>query len=218
MKNAKIVKCTVVIFTIFLSFLKTPGLCQQPDYYPLKVGYTWNYINIKEPNKLIARVTHHQDWNQYLIEETWILSEFPSFTNAKIVEKRDFEILLIMTGSGLLGYQSLKDKIPPEPILKLPLELNKKWVYKSNDERITYTVTNLCNIKIKAGDFSNVFVVKRVIETHQNGKYKYFSKTFRYYAPDIGLILESFTDDTLKLKSDETSKEFELSSLENFVY
>lgn len=212
----KCLKMILVISITQICFSQNPGT--EFDYYPLKVGYTWNYINVKEPNKLIAKVTYHQDLNQYLIEETWILSEFPSFTNASVVEKRDFEILLIMTGSGLLGYPSLKDKIPPEPILKLPLELNKKWVYESDDERITYTVINLCNIKIKAGDFSNVFVVKRVIETHQNGKYKYLGKTFRYYAPEIGLILESFTDDTLKFKTDETSKEFELSSLENFVY
>lgn len=186
------------------------------DYYPLNYGNSWSYIFGKIPNKQIVKVKDYvKDKNLYFIENIMSLEGLPSYSNAEVIEKRNNEILLTMTGSDLYGI-SIKDVIPPEPLLKYPLELNKKWIHENSDGRTIYKVMDYCNLKVKAGIFSDVVVIKRRIEILKNNKYELFGETYRYYAPDVGLILESFTDDTVKMKMDYLSKMLELSSWKCF--
>ncbi|SOB98794.1 hypothetical protein SAMN05880501_10299 [Ureibacillus xyleni] len=85
--------------------------------------------------------------------------------------------------------------------LTYPVKVNKSWETSMGDIR---KITAIKTVKVKAGTFKNVVVVK---ETRSYDKKEFY---IEYYAPNVGLILKEASNEETNYK---TTKQIELIKL-----
>ncbi|SOB98789.1 hypothetical protein SAMN05880501_10298 [Ureibacillus xyleni] len=91
-----------------------------------------------------------------------------------------------------------KVELDDNELLKYPVKVNKTWETSYGETR---KITAIKTIKVKAGTYKNVVVVK---VTKPEDKKAY---SIEYYAPNVGLILKEVNNSETKYK---TTKQLEL--------
>ena len=70
-------------------------------------------------------------------------------------------------------------------LIRYPIKVGTSWLSKENSvDTAEYKVLSLSDIKVQAGQFKNVFKVKKGVLGRSDGP----KDIFIYYAPNIGMI------------------------------
>lgn len=189
--NLKYLSALILIASFLLII---PSFSQKkivpPDYFPLAVGYWWQYKNVEKGWDFTIKVTGTEkigDILCYKLETTAandkvMIIQYYSKTEGKVLEIKQV-------------YASSNNEAVFEPskeYLHNPLKTGDSWIWKgkgmmSIDIEESNAVGNFEKITVPAGTFSAVKVSTDVKQGGQDVKKEY------YYAPCVGLI-KSHTD------------------------
>ncbi len=186
---------------LFLSF--NVLLAQQSDdvYYPLKVGYKWTYTWGTPENEQVIKVTQFDDdYNAYMVTEILKLGTALPMTTDVLVDKRKTRVLKIGSRGGLLNTDW---NFSSQVVLEFPLKEGKTWKDESGTFPIQYTVVGFVDLRVEAGNFSNVCKIKKAVYDAKGKRAKVSLQYFQYYAPNVGLIKEEIIN-----PQDKTPKTF----------
>jgi len=185
MKSLTLVTLSFLLFQLSAYSQTLSG--ESNNYYPLKVGNVWKYQFGESTQKNV--ITEYFDrYDAYVVEYIIKMGDLPPIINRELLEMRGSKILVLAVQASLLGGEwSFKD--PTEIILQYPLKIGMKWESRSDKEKTSYEVVDSLSLRVKAGEFNNVYKIRTVISS-VTGETRVFLKTYRYYALNVGLIKE----------------------------
>ncbi len=188
MKSLTLVTLSFLLFQISAYSQTLSG--ESNNYYPLKVGNVWKYQFGERGSTQKNVITEYFDkYDAYVVENIIKMGDLPPIINRELLELRGDKILVLAAQASLLGGEwEFED--PTKVILQYPLKVGLKWESGSDEERTFCEVVDSLSLRVKAGEFSNVYKIRAII-TYKNsvtGETRVFAKTYRYYALNVGLI------------------------------
>ena len=170
----------------------TPLYAQQTDdvYYPLKAGNEWNYTypwGKGQAEEKVVVEEFYDEYNAYLVREITKIASAPPMTLERLIDKRKTMILDIGSRGG---FGSSDWTFYSQILLQFPLKVGKSWKYDQQGSPVECSVVGISDLKVEAGQFSNVVEVKKVIfgSKKKGKKSEPIMEELRYYAPKVGLV------------------------------
>ncbi len=175
--------------------LCAPAFAQQSDdsYYPITVGSHWTYSNLSESSGAeitvevveIATIGTVNGKEVYAVRETTKFGNVVADITERLIDKQ--KSMVLNAGTFRKAYDS-NWTFSSDTLLLFPLSVGKIW--KDNSDGTTEsTVIGLTNLKVKAGEFSNVVKVKKATYEKRGQKLKVVPPIeIDYYARNVGLI------------------------------
>jgi hypothetical protein len=163
----------------------------EKNYFPLAVGNQWYYavtttVHITTPDTTFIQAGTIK---QELSREATLTNgrkafEFINTSTIDTMTNVDTSYVEA-TDDYVLSYDSLADSRPDTTIAK-PLEEGKTWTVTSETADTTKAVVigQESNVQVPAGTYDDVWKVAYIVHT---------DTAFWYWAPDVGMIKETFT-------------------------
>jgi hypothetical protein len=181
------------IFILFCIISSSFLYCQKTevaDYYPLSIGNHWTYeittYSINTKKKQEVEVTGYEKTYQAFLVTTKFepdiyIRDMP-FTEQLLISRNNKVLIL----SNRIGPKDKVWDIDTNRILiHYPLKVGASWLSEDNsDDTIEYKVLSQLDIKVQAGQFKNVFIVKKSVLD----RYGELKDIIYYFAPNIGMI------------------------------
>ncbi|MBI4722815.1 MAG: hypothetical protein HY769_07475 [Candidatus Stahlbacteria bacterium] len=189
MKNFFYFWLSVFGFQLFLGCAEDPLLFRAgADYFPLKVGNTWDYLQVQTGDTINLRVT---DTTTILARECWLLERngIPEYwwkDNARI-DRFYYETIFV---------NGVEDTIVTAwvPWIHIPLVLGESWDYQITQQKIILCDTIRTQLyvaswveELKNG---NYMVEIKVVKNRTSNTFGLYCDTTLYhesYKPNIGL-------------------------------
>lgn len=178
----------IFFFIISSSFL----YCQTKivDYYPLSIRNRWIYEITTFSNdtkmKMEVEVIGYEETYQAFFVTSKMKPELylPDMPfKEQLVISRNNKVLIL--SNRVAPMDTVWDIDTNRILIRYPIKVGTSWLSKENSvDTAEYKVLSLSDIKVQAGQFKNVFKVKKGVLGRSDGP----KDIFIYYAPNIGMI------------------------------
>jgi hypothetical protein len=215
MKNSKLFVRLILIALIVICGVnssswaapKGGGGDDLAGYFPLKVGYHWEYdSDVNESQKIVLsfKVTGMEKVNGV---DCYI---YEGFSGGKSSQKEYYELnkKALICHRRVVNTSLTADLIPPEPMLEYPLTLGKTWkwegkITKDVSGTFNFTVAGEEELTTPAGKFETIKISMDGSASDGSAV-----KSTRWFAPGVGMVKEVSELDTFKITA--TLKSYKL--------
>jgi hypothetical protein len=179
---------TILILLTLNIFSQVKDSENELNYFPLKVGNTWEFTNpSNEWSQEISVKSYTND--KYEVTTKNYLGNLSPVTTVEILEYRNNMLLVSAGGGGM--FNSKVEQYSEKPIkLKIPLTENQSWSYDIKGKKYDAKVLKKHkSIETPYGVFDDVVEIQEKLNDAGFVAFKFY-----YYAKNVGLIKTEIAD------------------------
>lgn len=174
---------SIFLLLLINIFPQVKGSETEFNYFPLKVGNTWQFTN--PSNEFSQEVSVNSESNdKYELTTRFFLGNLSPTTTVEILVYRNNMLLITASANdGLFGHKM--EEYFEKPIkFKFPLSVNQSWSYDIKGKKYEAKVLKKHkSVETPYGVFDNVVEIQEKLNDADFVAYKFY-----FYANNVGLI------------------------------